>query len=255
MDAERVKLETARRELTAQVSTRSWMQDQTRATLTRLSIERGWAQCAENEAAARARTTEKPAKLVAEAALADCREWERLLSFALENGAYPFVSGYMSREDMVTLAELKSREAALARVLSWRSGLIASAGDAPRSEGPSLAGRAGGISEPIQRPAAKPVETPKATPPPPQAAAEESPESQEIVITATRRGGCRVRLADRTLTERELVANARAWAANGTPLRVVRPARSDYHCLAKIAFQLGEHGVRLIQFVDRSDPQ
>lgn len=82
-----------------------------------------------------------------------------------------------------------------------------------------------------------------------QAGVEAPPE--EIVVTATRRGRCEVRLDDRTLTSRQLRASAQRWALQGTPLRVVRPRGAHYRCLAKIAFRLNEHGVTLIQFVDR----
>ena len=78
-------------------------------------------------------------------------------------------------------------------------------------------------------------------------------EEAEIVVTGQRSGGCRVRLADRQLSTRELALNARRWAAEGRPVRVVRPRGADYHCLARIAWSLGDHGVRLIHFVDRPD--
>ena len=90
---------------------------------------------------------------------------------------------------------------------------------------------------------------------PPAAAPVAAPlaeEAQEIVVTGTRRSGCRVQLADRTLTTRQLAARAREWAAEGRPVRVVRPAGAGYDCMARIAFRLGDHGVRLISFVDRS---
>ncbi|HYG30451.1 MAG TPA: hypothetical protein VD887_09570 [Allosphingosinicella sp.] len=84
---------------------------------------------------------------------------------------------------------------------------------------------------------------------PPQA--EEGP---AIVVTGTRRGRCRVRLAARTLSDRELAAHAREWAALGRPVRVIRPAGADYRCLARIAFRLQDRGVRLIHFVDPPEP-
>ena len=77
-------------------------------------------------------------------------------------------------------------------------------------------------------------------------------EPQEIVVTATRRGQCRVRLADRNLSQRQLAEHARRWASEGRAVRVVRPAGASYACMARIAFRLGEQGVRLIEFVDRS---
>jgi len=89
-----------------------------------------------------------------------------------------------------------------------------------------------------------------AMPVPAQPAAEEP---QEITVTGTRRGRCRVQLADRTLSGRQLAAHAREWAARGRPVRVVRPAGAGYDCLTRIALRLGEHGVRLIHFVDRPE--
>lgn len=74
---------------------------------------------------------------------------------------------------------------------------------------------------------------------------------EEIVVTGTRKGRCEVRLADRTLSTRQLAANARIWAAKGIPVRVVRPRGAGYDCMAKIAWSLGDHGVRLIHFVER----
>ena len=85
----------------------------------------------------------------------------------------------------------------------------------------------------------------------PQPAVEEP---QEIVVTGTRLTGCRVQLADRTLSNRQLAARARQWAVQGKPVRVVHPAGAGYDCLARIAFRLNRYGVRLIQFVDRPDP-
>ena len=62
-----------------------------------------------------------------------------------------------------------------------------------------------------------------------------------------------MRLADRTLTERQLEANAKKWAAEKTPLRVVRPRGADYNCLAKIVWSLSKHGVKLFHFVRPSE--
>ena len=86
---------------------------------------------------------------------------------------------------------------------------------------------------------------------PPAAARAPAEEAQEIVVTGTRRSGCRVQLADRTLTRRQLAERARIWAAEGRPVRVVRPAGAGYDCMARIAFRLGDYGVRFIHFVDR----
>jgi len=78
-------------------------------------------------------------------------------------------------------------------------------------------------------------------------------EGEEIVIVASRSGKCQVKLADRTLSSRQLAAHAGKWAAEGTPVRVIRPRGANYLCMARIAFRLGDHGVRLIQFVDRGE--
>ena len=74
----------------------------------------------------------------------------------------------------------------------------------------------------------------------------------EILVTATAPRKCKVELEDRTLSNRQLAANARAWAASGVPVRVVTPRGAHYRCLAKVAFSLEKHGVRLIQFVERA---
>jgi hypothetical protein len=88
----------------------------------------------------------------------------------------------------------------------------------------------------------------------PPAAAPAAEEGPAIVVTGTRRGRCRVRLAARDLSDRELSAHAREWAALGRPVRVIRPAGADYRCLARIAFRLQDQGVRLIHFVDPAAP-
>ena len=82
-----------------------------------------------------------------------------------------------------------------------------------------------------------------------QAAAATAP--PEIVVTARGRRKCKVELEDRALSNGELAKRARGWAASGTAVRVIRPRRADYRCLAKVAFSLNEHGVTLIEFVDR----
>jgi hypothetical protein len=84
-------------------------------------------------------------------------------------------------------------------------------------------------------------------------AAPPAAEDEEIVVVATRPGECRVRLADRTLSNRQLAAHAARWAREGRPLRVVRPRGADYRCMARIAFRLNDFGVRLIHFVERGE--
>ncbi len=91
-------------------------------------------------------------------------------------------------------------------------------------------------------------------PAPAAATAPPNVEEQEIVVTATRKGKCRIRHAEQTLSDREFEKNAGEWASLGTPVRVVTPTRADYKCLAKIVFRLNDRGVRLIQFVDRAAP-
>ena len=76
----------------------------------------------------------------------------------------------------------------------------------------------------------------------------------EIVVTAPAPRKCKFELEDRTLSNRQLAARARAWAASGIPVRVVSPRGAHYSCLAKVAFSLEKHGVRLIQFVERVPP-
>ena len=85
--------------------------------------------------------------------------------------------------------------------------------------------------------------------PPAETDGHEETEADEIVVRAVR-GKCRVQLADRLLTNRELDARAEQWA-NGKAVRVIEPVGADYKCLAKITFRLGDKGVRLIEFVDR----
>jgi hypothetical protein len=223
------------------------MQDQTRATLARLQIERRWKACAENEALAKAKASERPARLLAEAALAACRPWESALLLALERGAYPYIERpnareIVSREDMVAVAHLAAQDAAVARIMLWRgasTGLVA-------ATSPS--------GDPRARIEIKPRPIPERLAPPepePSPAAKAAPaDENEIVVVAKIQTGCRVRLADRTLTDKDLAAKAREWAASGVALKVVRPRGSDYRCMAKIAWQLGQQGLKLFQFVD-----
>ena len=84
----------------------------------------------------------------------------------------------------------------------------------------------------------------------PAEAAAAEPSEPAIVVTGTRRGRCRVRLADRALSDRQLAFHAREWAALGTPVTVIRPAGAGYRCMARIAFRLRDHGVLLTRFID-----
>lgn len=85
--------------------------------------------------------------------------------------------------------------------------------------------------------------------PMPGAAAQEPDASAtEVVVTARRRKAkCSVAIADRVISDGEFRARAAEWAA-GTPVRVVAPTSSDYQCLARIAFKLGDYGVKRIIF-------
>jgi hypothetical protein len=246
-EEQRLRLEDQRRDLSAQIGDPEVMQDQGRATITRLSVERGWKDCAENEAAALAQASDRAAELLAEEALARCGDWEKLLRLALAKGAYPYLAGPTSADDMVTLAKLESRDNAIARISMWRAGSFMSAPI-----------EAGDVSQPEPASSTPPVAAtaPAPTPQPPAESSEAAPateDEQTIVVTASRRWGCRARLADRTLTDEQLEANAKIWAANATPLRVVRPPGADYNCLAKIVWSLSKHGVTLFHFVDPSE--
>lgn len=75
---------------------------------------------------------------------------------------------------------------------------------------------------------------------------------EEIVVTGTRAGRCHIKLADRALSEREFETHAGEWARLGLAIRVVHPAGTHYRCLARIAFRLNDHGVRLVHFVDQT---
>lgn len=78
-----------------------------------------------------------------------------------------------------------------------------------------------------------------------------APEEATIVVTGARRGKCRMRLADRALSERQFEVHAGEWARLGRAVRVVHPARTDHLCLARIAFRLNDRGVRLVHFVEQ----
>ena len=248
-EGKRQRLEQERRELSSNIEDPQWMQDQGRATLARLGVERGWRECAENEAGALAKASEKPPRLLAEAALTSCREWEELLRLALDKGAYPYLEGPLSKDDMILRAELESRDGALARIAMWRSG----GGSSPEADRPEQGREIAAPRPETRAPAFAPLPPPSAGKAEPPATDEGAADAETIVVTGTRVGGCRVRLADRTLTERQLAARAKEWAANGTPLRVIRPARADYHCLARIVWSLSKYGVTLFHFVEPSE--
>lgn len=81
------------------------------------------------------------------------------------------------------------------------------------------------------------------------AAAAPTSEPVEIVVRATRRK-CRVQLADKVLSERQLAARAETWDPSQA-VRVVTPSGTGYKCLARIAFRLSDRGIRLVEFVER----
>lgn len=240
----RAQLEAQRRELLANIADKAWMGNSARAAIVRLAIERNWKACVTNEAAALAKASERPARLLAEEALTACQPWEKALVAALDNGAYPYVNGMVSREDMVAEAQLQSRDAALARIMMWRGVPSRATPTTPQTANREPAGSAPSI---LLQPAFPKAPTRE---PAPATAPDGAANEAEIVVVGQRRNRCEVRLADRTLTETELTARAKQWAANGTALRIVRPPGATYGCLAKIVRHLGQYGVSLFQVVD-----
>ena len=85
-----------------------------------------------------------------------------------------------------------------------------------------------------------------------QASAPQADDAPDDIIVQAVRQKCRVRIADRILSDPEFNAHAKEWA-EGKPVRVIAPANADYKCLAKIAFRLNDKGVRRIYFVDPAD--
>lgn len=78
-----------------------------------------------------------------------------------------------------------------------------------------------------------------------------APAMETIVVTGTRRGKCLMRLADRALSDRQFEAHVGEWARLGHAIRVLHPARIGHRCLARIAFRLHDHGVRVFHFVEQ----
>lgn len=248
----RVQLEAQRRELLANIADTAWMQDSARAAIVRRSIEQGWQKCASNEGAALAKASERPARLLAEAALATCQQWEKAYASALQKGAYPYLDGRVSREDMVAQVQIQSRDAALSRILMWRGvstgpgPVLPPAPTPPKNTNRELVGS----STPSVLLQTYP-RTPEHEPPPVAAAKPDGDANEaEIVVVAQRKNVCEVRFADRALGESELAARARQWAAAGTALRIVRPRGATYGCVAKIARHLNEYGIHLLQVVE-----
>lgn len=244
----RRQLDGQRRELLATVADKAWMEDGSRAMIVRMRIERNWEMCAANEGWALAKTSERPARLLAERALTACAVWEQAFATALANGADPYLNGMVSREDQVSGAQLRSRDAAVSRIMLWRGAPSGPAQTAVASRNPNPGPVGPAVSILSQRAFPKAV----VTAPPAKVAAEpeEKTDGPEIVVVAQPGNQCQVRLADRTLTDSELRARAEQWAATGTPLRVVRPRGATYGCLAKIARHLNGYGVHLLQIVE-----
>lgn len=250
----RVQLEGQRRELLANLADPAWMQDSARAAIVRRSIEQGWQKCASNEGAALAKASERPARLLAEAALATCQQWEKAYVSALQKGAYPYLDGRVSREDMVAQVQIQSRDAALSRILMWRGvstgpgPVVPPAPTPPKNTNRDLAGSSGRTPSVLLQTYPR---TPEHKPPPVAAAKPDDDANQaEIVVVAQRKHDCAVRFADRTLSESELAERAKQWAAAGTALRIVRPPAATYGCVAKIARHLNEYGIHLLQVVE-----
>lgn len=78
-----------------------------------------------------------------------------------------------------------------------------------------------------------------------------APTGDDIVVVAAKEK-CRVRFADRDMSDGEFRRRAAEWAA-GKPVRVVARRSTDIKCLSKIAFRLADHGVKRIDFVEPKD--
>lgn len=73
----------------------------------------------------------------------------------------------------------------------------------------------------------------------------------DIVVVAAREK-CRLRFADRDMSDAEFRRRVALWAA-GVPVRVVARRSADIKCLSKIAFKLADRGVKRIQFIAPGD--
>lgn len=74
------------------------------------------------------------------------------------------------------------------------------------------------------------------------------PQPDDIVVVANR-GACKVRFADKDMTDAAFDARSAEWKA-GRPVRVVARAEADLPCIRKIASRLFAKGVTRIEFVD-----
>lgn len=80
----------------------------------------------------------------------------------------------------------------------------------------------------------------------------QAPQGDDIVVQARGSSKCRVRFADKDMSDAEFRRRAAEWAA-GKPVRVIARANADLKCLTKIAFKLADRGVRRIAFVEPRD--
>jgi hypothetical protein len=75
-----------------------------------------------------------------------------------------------------------------------------------------------------------------------------SPQPDDIVITATR-DSCKVKFADKDMTDAEFDRRAEEWKA-GKPVRVISRGDAAFACVRKISSKLFARGVMKILFVD-----
>ena len=89
--------------------------------------------------------------------------------------------------------------------------------------------------------------------PPATAASPPAAQSETIVVTGARPGKCRMRLANRALSDRQFETHAGQWARLGLAIRVAHPPDTHYLCLARIAIRREKRGVRLFHFVEQGE--
>ncbi len=80
-----------------------------------------------------------------------------------------------------------------------------------------------------------------------------APAADEIVVTA-KRDKCFVAYANHQVTDSQLDALSRNWAA-GTPVKVIEPRGASIRCEFHIMQYLNKHGVHMAQFVYRVEDQ
>jgi hypothetical protein len=78
-----------------------------------------------------------------------------------------------------------------------------------------------------------------------------APAADEIVVTA-RHDKCFTEYAKHPVTDEQLVALSKSWAA-GTPVRVIEPRGASIKCEFQIMQTLAKHGAHAAQFVPRAD--